>query len=1278
MLTPHWLDTPTVYALGWTLLHTLWQAVLVALFIRLLWLGVSQRRARARYGLTLSALSLILAMAIATFAYYYRSYQPMTFENPASALLAMPFPEETSLPRLDWDSEGITANPEAPEMSALTAAIYAVEGYLPWLVAAWLLGTIIMGLRLAGGWWQLQRLSNKGIAPLPAEWADRFTRLTYRMGVRRRVALRFSRLVAEPIALKHLKPVILFPVGLINQLTTEQVEAILLHELAHIRRWDYLVNWLQSILELLFFYHPAVWWLSGQAREAREHCCDDLVLRRGGARPMLYAQTLTQLTALSFTRKTKLAMSVKGTNGTFTQRVKRLFGHYETGFDWRKPVLSAVVCTVLLLSLGLSSRAEEDTTVDVMKENPELATPAAMDTMAEQADTLPRKAKIYVSKDQIEFVRAEGTIELYTYLGRSDEQKPIILPVSKYAIPLDDAPEILLLDGSAEPRLVNDYADLEQIDPGQIVMIKSYPALTTADGRSRPQRLLIYTQNHLQRTSGETGAGVSVRDGRLHIRKPGGSFDWYRFPEKIQLGDSPNEVVRTVMSDLSIDLTKAPQIILMNVEPREIEDYRTLETLQVDDLVMIKQYPAPGSRKERFLFYTKEHLRQYPDAVPAVEFDPKAEEEQKVLSGAFQTRPLFIVDGQRWGRDPGLIREIDPANINAMNVLKNMTALEKYGPEAEDGAIEITTKSGDQPVPAPLMEEGKPTIRIWEKDDGGQLKPLIILDGKVQGRDTSIIGKYDHLDIDHINVLKGLQAFNKYGSEAEDGAIEIFTKKDQKEPSVKTGFNYPPGLKEELFMRGIRVKNPIYIVNGENWGRDPEKIKTLRVDDIQKLDHLKGEAAREIYGEDGLGGVLIIETSKKEKTERDQPASGGITIGGEGVYPVQKNPPLYIIDDTRWIRSQNAIRDLDPSDIESITVLKGDQAVAEYGEEGRHGVIIIVTKSKSYAPVVPREPLYVVNGQPIPADRPWREIGQLDMRRLGHLPPKEAVRKYGRKARYGAVLLQYTQEGGVWSGQKPFVPLNRVNLHSKIKAQMKSPNVAHYFADGLPVSREVFLQFNHLHFAKEGTVAFRRVGKVMGEKRGNANLERIRKRYRGEAFVYEVGPGIVVVEFYNECENDIPIGLVYSSFGQDILREETIYKNRIRAANPPSVWRIKCGEETEDQAVLPERKEPAPPELGPELNTSLRVAQQIKGTFQAYPNPFQNETKLVFELTEGLQARISVFNANGQLVEILVNNEQLAAGRHEFIWQSGNAPKGSYVVMIEAGGSRITQTIQKQ
>ena len=146
-----------------------------------------------------------------------------------------------------------------------------------------------------------------------------------RLGIHRTVKLLNSVHVQGPIVIGWFKPAILLPVGCMTGLSTLQIEAVLAHELAHIRRHDYLVNLLQSAVEVVLFYHPAIWWVSKEICREREHCCDDLAVAICGDR-LAYAKALSSLEAR---RNSVPAGALAATGGAFKMRITRLLGLHQ-------------------------------------------------------------------------------------------------------------------------------------------------------------------------------------------------------------------------------------------------------------------------------------------------------------------------------------------------------------------------------------------------------------------------------------------------------------------------------------------------------------------------------------------------------------------------------------------------------------------------------------------------------------------------------------------------------------------------------------------------------------------------------------------------------------------------------------------------------------------------------------------------------------------------------------------------------------------------------------
>lgn len=226
-----------------------------------------------------------------------------------------------------------------------------VESALPYVVVVWLAGVLVLSARLAGGFRYARRLTICDVsAPFPP-WPEILEQLTARMHVRRPVRLLLSARAATPIVVGWLRPVILLPAAAITGLAPYQIEALLAHELAHVRRYDYVVNLLQSVLEVLLFYHPSVWWISNCVRADREHCCDEIAADSCGDR-IAYARTLLDV-ASRVKPSPRLALGVAG--GSLKSRIRHILGGQSTRSSPTRRVVNLLVIGLVLLAVIVPS-----------------------------------------------------------------------------------------------------------------------------------------------------------------------------------------------------------------------------------------------------------------------------------------------------------------------------------------------------------------------------------------------------------------------------------------------------------------------------------------------------------------------------------------------------------------------------------------------------------------------------------------------------------------------------------------------------------------------------------------------------------------------------------------------------------------------------------------------------------------------------------------------------------------------------------------------------------
>jgi beta-lactamase regulating signal transducer with metallopeptidase domain len=415
------VDAAWVERLGWTLIHTIWQFALVALVAAVLQRGLRRHSARARYA---AGVVLLGAMAVAPgitccvvdvtrpSEVKHARLAPTRTPDETPSRSALPFPRspmdesdasessvQTTTPsRHAADplaAVGTHAAPrEHPSLSWVATFRSKLAPRLPLLVSLWLAGMALFSLRPVWGLWMQWRLRRVGLSPVPASVAQCLDDLARRLGLRRTVGIAQSVRVGAPMAVGYLRPLILLPGCVLTGLSAAQLEALLAHELAHIRRHDWLVNAFQLLVETVFFYHPAVWWLSRQIRQERENCCDDLAVLLVGDRGTVGRMLL----ALEELREQTPALSLAATGGNLLGRVRRVVAKGRQpeppGREW----LPAAVL-LLLAGLGGAAWAMSAGTADTKNPPPAAPTTAAPVATAKSSDRSESKrdAKNHVS-----------------------------------------------------------------------------------------------------------------------------------------------------------------------------------------------------------------------------------------------------------------------------------------------------------------------------------------------------------------------------------------------------------------------------------------------------------------------------------------------------------------------------------------------------------------------------------------------------------------------------------------------------------------------------------------------------------------------------------------------------------------------------------------------------------------------------------------------------------------------------------------------------------------
>lgn len=323
-----WLNPETMRFMGLALLHFLWQGAAIAAAA---FMGMTVvRRAAIRYVIGVAMLAMMVAAPVATFMVLAQWQRPAAVRN-----------TQISTPS--------AAKPAIAELSSFTSETFSLGAadsqksssvYLLWFVQAWFFGVLVLSLRPAAGLFFIERLRLKQGTPLAGALGARCVELQRRLKVHRVVQYCESVQLNAPAVVGWFRPVVLLPVSALTGLSTQQLEAVIAHELAHVKRLDAFVNLFQMAAETLLFYHPAVWWLSKRIRAERENCCDDVAISLGG-NAVEYARALAAMAEW----QSAPALAMAANRSPLTARVARLLGVTRLGVGIRGVgIAGSVLC----------------------------------------------------------------------------------------------------------------------------------------------------------------------------------------------------------------------------------------------------------------------------------------------------------------------------------------------------------------------------------------------------------------------------------------------------------------------------------------------------------------------------------------------------------------------------------------------------------------------------------------------------------------------------------------------------------------------------------------------------------------------------------------------------------------------------------------------------------------------------------------------------------------------------------------------------------------------
>lgn len=343
------LNDSIIKALGWNIFNILWQGFIIAIILSLVLRIFKGKSSQLRYLISMISLLLIMGFSIFNF---FNNYD----KNISNTISYIDNNQANESNLLLVDFNDIKINESSIELITLFKdQLTSVDKYFPLIVNVWILGVFIFILKFIFSFFYTNRLRKINTQSISEEWLDKFLKLQEQLRINRTVNYIESHLVKIPLVLGYLKPVVVIPVELLSGMPLNQIEAIIAHELAHIRRNDYIFNVFQTIIETLFFFHPAIWYISSQIRKERENCCDDMALTvcEGS---LVYAKALVSVQEFTLNRHYS-AVAFSGRKKHLLNRIKRMIMKQKVKSNITDKIIAALIILSSVLALSFTYKA---------------------------------------------------------------------------------------------------------------------------------------------------------------------------------------------------------------------------------------------------------------------------------------------------------------------------------------------------------------------------------------------------------------------------------------------------------------------------------------------------------------------------------------------------------------------------------------------------------------------------------------------------------------------------------------------------------------------------------------------------------------------------------------------------------------------------------------------------------------------------------------------------------------------------------------------------------
>ncbi|MDW7691560.1 M56 family metallopeptidase [Flammeovirgaceae bacterium SG7u.111] len=867
-----------IEALSVTILHSLWQGLLIAVILGISLKILRKHSAQKRYFTSIAALFLLATVSIATFFISYQS------EGTSTVLTdeAITNLEAADLLVYYTQDQSILAKVQATYQSIVSL----IKTYSSTIFVVWLVGVGFFSLRFISGLYYIQKIRTQKVSPVSVFWEEKLNAMCQKIGIRSKVKMLKSSMVEVPTVVGWLRPVILMPISMMAQMPVPELEGVLAHELAHIRRNDYLLNMIQSIIEIVLFYNPAAWWISVCINDERENCCDDIALQATGSAKD-YIKALANLAQAQY-REPELALSVMGKRGSVLYRIRRIVAigqnQFETAHALSQRTIGRFAAAMLVLCalifFTLSSGYKESQAQDVPFEE-RIASAESLPVVEEFTspdDTTKKQVKVKV----MQFASNDSMkVTLSDPLSWTSEETIVLDPAdSSHA-------QVFFLesDGDDAGIWLSEEEELEIDAPLHMFML--------ADDTSKKK--MKYKIKTIEK-KGKEGENVFFN---VHSSNTDSTV-WVVNVETDSTNNTKSFKYRINATDgYSVEVDTLSEkgkrtITIHNKDSKEnsvIIDYKNIKGKKVTEL--------KGKGNSIFTFNDEEEINGKKVAVEYKGIHIRSADGDK--------KPLYILDGEEISQEE--LENIAPEKIAFMNVLKGNSAIDKYGEKGKNGVVEITLSDK-------IIEQSKKTIQIRSLDDNKQ--PLFIIDGKEVSH--GFIKTIDPDNIKQLDVHKGEIAIHYFGEKGKNGVVEI-TLKEKNKAEEKIQF---PTFKDG--------KTPLFILDGNEISK--EKIP---IEIIESINVLKGEKAIEKYGEKAKDGVLEVKSKSNFKIKEKA------KVKVKNTEQLDLSQTAFFIDGIESdLEEVNQLKK--GYVIEKVEVLKGKENVEKYGVDAEN-IMLITTKS---------------------------------------------------------------------------------------------------------------------------------------------------------------------------------------------------------------------------------------------------------------------------------------------------------------------------------------------